>query len=70
MICYVCLAHGQRETPAVAICRGCNAGLCLAHVAEAAHDAGPGGMHLSCSHDTWNVETTRPATSPQAAPGV
>ncbi|MEO6859327.1 MAG: DUF2180 family protein [Solirubrobacteraceae bacterium] len=33
--CYVCAERGT-ETPAVALCRSCQAGLCLEHLREAA----------------------------------
>jgi Uncharacterized protein conserved in archaea (DUF2180) len=53
MKCFVC-ARTNEDAPAVAVCPHCNAGLCLAHVAETARDPGPGGMRLSCGHGTWD----------------
>ena len=54
MFCYPCAERGTEE-PAVALCRSCNAGLCLDHLrATAAHLA---SSHIldSCHHDTWMV---------------
>jgi hypothetical protein len=62
MNCLVCARAGGDRT-AVAICPHCSAGLCPHHVAETARSASPGGMRLSCGHDTWD-----PA-SQQASPG-
>ena len=50
MLCYSCFEQGT-ERPAVALCRSCNAGLCLDHLrATAAHFA---TSHIldSCHHD-------------------
>jgi hypothetical protein len=61
MLCYVCAEQGT-DQPAVAVCRSCNAGLCLTHLrATAAHFA---SSHMldSCHHDTWTV-----TESPSAA---
>jgi hypothetical protein len=52
MRCFVC-AKGGTDADAVAICPHCGAGLCMRHVSEAAQDPGPGGMRLSCPHETW-----------------
>jgi hypothetical protein len=54
MVCYPCAEMGI-ERPAVALCRTCNAGLCLVHLrATAAHFA---SSHMldACKHDTWTV---------------
>jgi|KBSSwiStaDraftv2_1062776.scaffolds.fasta_scaffold485863_2 hypothetical protein len=53
MRCFVCARSGT-NTDAVAICPHCGAGLCMKHVAVAAQDPGPGGMRLSCPHETWD----------------
>ena len=62
MLCYPCAERGL-DQPAVALCRSCNAGLCLDHLrATAAHFA---SSHMldTCHHDTW-IETERtPAPS-------
>src|SRR5918995_4477635 len=58
MLCYPCAEQGT-DRPAVALCRSCNAGLCLGHLrATAAHFA---SSHMldSCHHDTWTA-TERP----------
>ncbi|MGH2804003.1 MAG: DUF2180 family protein [Thermoleophilaceae bacterium] len=54
MLCYSCAEKGT-DQPAVALCRSCNAGLCLDHLrATAAHFA---SSHMldTCHHDTWTV---------------
>jgi hypothetical protein len=53
MNCSECARLG-RDAAAVALCRHCSAGLCLAHVQDEALDGGPGGMNLSCKHHTWD----------------
>jgi len=53
MNCYVCATRDATTTAAVAICRHCNAGLCLPHLREAAATQQAGGMNLTCIHDTW-----------------
>ncbi len=60
MHCYECVKTGV-DTAAVALCQGCNAGLCLRHLREAASDLGPGGTRIGCSHDTWSAPDTRSA---------
>ena len=58
MLCYVCAEQGT-DQPAVALCRSCNAGLCLVHLrATAAHFA---SSHMldDCHHDTWTVTEQR-----------
>ena len=63
MTCYCCAEH-EIDQPAVALCRSCNAGLCLTHLrATAAHFA---SSHMldSCRHDTWTV-THAPSGSAQ-----
>ena len=49
MHCFEC-ARAERETPAVAVCRDCGAGLCLEHVAVDQRDE-VGGMQMGCSHE-------------------
>jgi hypothetical protein len=52
------------ERPAVALCRSCNAGLCLDHLrATTAHFA-TGHMLDSARHDTWTA-TGRPPREEQ-----
>jgi hypothetical protein len=53
MNCLTCARAGA-DSAAVALCPHCQAGLCLNHVAETARAAAPGGMRLSCGHDTWD----------------
>ena len=54
MLCYSCFEQGT-ERPAVALCRSCNAGLCMDHLrATAAHFA-TSHMLDSCHHDTWTA---------------
>ncbi len=48
MNCYECATRGTDQS-AVALCRHCFIGLCLAHVAEAKRP-GPGGLQLGCPH--------------------
>ena len=67
MLCYCCARLGT-ERPAVALCHGCNAGLCLDHLrATAAHYA---ATHMldSCHHDAWTV-TERRSSAVVAANG-
>ena len=62
MLCYPCAERGT-DQPAVALCRSCNAGLCLEHLrATATHFA---SSHIldTCQHDTWT------ATGPPAGAG-
>jgi len=53
MNCYVCATRQGTPTPAVALCRHCDAGLCLPHLRETAASQQAGGMNLNCIHDTW-----------------
>lgn len=48
MNCYVC-ATRERQTSAVAICRHCQVGLCMDHLAEARRFSA-GGMRYACAH--------------------
>ena len=52
MNCLTCSRSGAPQ-PAVALCPHCYAGLCLTHVTETANAPAPGGMRLTCGHDTW-----------------
>ena len=52
MNCFECARSGSTAV-AVAICRYCNAGLCLDHVRDAATDRSRGGLQTACSHTTW-----------------
>lgn len=53
MNCYVCATKDMRDVPAVALCRHCDAGLCLTHLRVAASTQQAGGLNLACTHDTW-----------------
>ena len=75
MLCYPCIELGT-DRPAVALCQGWNAGLCLGvpdqytlgHLrATAAHYA---SSHMldSCHHDTWTV-SERPSSAALRANG-
>jgi hypothetical protein len=58
MLCLLCAEKGTDE-PAVALCRSCNAGLCVTHLrATAAHFK---SSHIldSCHHDTWTATEPR-----------
>lgn len=57
MNCYVC-AKEARGVPAVALCKHCNAGLCLEHLRATVARRGPGGTFLDCGHDTWSAGAT------------
>jgi hypothetical protein len=48
----------------VAICRYCNAGLCLDHMREAAVDRSRGGLQTACSHMTWDPSPRTAEGSP------
>ncbi len=52
MDCYEC-AKRDDHIAAVALCRGCGAGLCMDHLHEEATRT-VGGMNVSCEHDTWS----------------
>lgn len=54
MFCYCCAERGT-DRPAVALCRSCNAGLCLVHLRETAAHFASSHMLDSCHHDTWIV---------------
>jgi hypothetical protein len=54
MLCYAC-AEGGIERPAVALCRSCNAGLCLVHLRETAAHFASSHMLDTCKHDTWTA---------------
>jgi Uncharacterized protein conserved in archaea (DUF2180) len=54
MLCYSCAEEGI-EQPAVALCRSCNAGLCIEHLRETASRFASSHMLDSCHHDTWAV---------------
>lgn len=54
MICYVCATRDTREE-AVALCKHCNAGLCLDHLRETAAGPHAGGVSLGCGHGTWSA---------------
>jgi hypothetical protein len=62
MNCYVC-ASGQRQAPAVAVCRHCFVGLCIDHLAES-RGFTAGGMSTACAHV---LPRTEPSETRQAA---
>lgn len=63
MNCFECARRGS-TTVAVAICRYCNAGLCLDHMREAAVDRSRGGLQTACSHMTWDPSPRTAEGSP------
>jgi len=65
MLCYLC-AERAVDQPAVALCRSCNAGLCLVHLRETAAQFASSHILDSCHHDTWTV-TERPSGAAQHA---
>jgi hypothetical protein len=58
MLCYSCAEQGLQE-PAVALCRACNAGLCMNHLRETASHFASDSMLATCHHATW-TETRHP----------
>jgi len=59
MNCYECAKAGH-DSAAVAVCRGCGAGLCMHHLhIEATRTAG--GTDIACDHDTWSPSEARAA---------
>ncbi len=52
MICREC-SHEGAQTPAVALCQSCSAGLCEEHLRQAAHDLRH-QMYGRCTHTTWS----------------
>jgi hypothetical protein len=65
MNCFEC-ARGGSTTTAVALCRHCNAGLCVDHLRDAATDRPQGGLHATCRHSTWDVRSWSPRSLPEA----
>jgi hypothetical protein len=59
MNCYEC-AKQAHDAPAVAVCRGCGAGLCMHHLHKEAIVT-QGGTHATCDHDTWRTSEARAA---------
>jgi hypothetical protein len=59
MNCYEC-AKQAHDVPAVAVCRGCGAGLCVHHLHNAA-TLNQGGPNFGCDHDTWSPSEARAA---------
>lgn len=70
MHCYECAKNGLLEGAAVALCRGCNAALCLRHVREEAATAGAGGTRIGCGHDTWHIPAAAAAADVPAYAAV
>lgn len=66
MLCYPCAERGT-DQPAVALCRGCNTGLCLDHLRATAAHLTSSHMLDTCHHDTWTVTGNQQWTG--AAPG-
>lgn len=62
MLCYCCAEHGT-DRPAVALCRSCNAGLCLAHLRATATHLASSHMLDSCHHDTWTATHGLPGSA-------
>jgi hypothetical protein len=54
MQCHECAIAGTKQE-AVALCKKCSAGLCLAHLREATNYFGAGGTSLDCLHTAWGV---------------
>jgi hypothetical protein len=54
MLCYSC-AEQCIHQPAVALCRSCNAGLCMEHLRETASLFESDSMLATCHHDTWAI---------------
>ena len=52
MLCYSCAEQGIHQE-AVALCRSCNAGLCLEHLRETADRFAASHILDTCHHDTW-----------------
>ena len=61
MLCHTCAERGI-DQPAVALCRSCNAGLCLVHLRETAAHFAASHMLDTCRHDTWTA-TERPSAA-------
>jgi hypothetical protein len=59
MHCYECAKLGH-DVPAVVVCRGCGAGLCMHHLHKEAIVT-PGGTEIGCNHDTWSPSEARTA---------
>jgi hypothetical protein len=49
MNCFVCDGEGRQIT-ALALCKGCNIGLCREHLVEELSTPGPGGFKYGCTH--------------------
>jgi hypothetical protein len=66
MLCYSCAEEGI-DRQAVALCRGCTAGLCMEHLRATA--AGFAASHIlaGCHHDTW-IATTPPTRAAEPLP--
>ena len=60
MLCYSCIEQGV-ERPAVALCRSCNAGLCLDHLRQTAARFAASHILDTCHHDTWIATKHEPA---------
>jgi hypothetical protein len=54
MLCYPCADQGT-DQPAVALCRSCDAGLCLDHLRATAAYLATSHVLETCQHDTWAV---------------
>lgn len=68
MLCYICAEEGS-DQPAVALCRSCNAGLCLAHLRATATHLASSHMLDSCHHDTWTVTESTSSVAIHLDPG-
>ena len=58
MNCFECAKDGSTNA-AVALCRHCNAGLCVDHLRDSATES-QGGLQATCRHTTWDVRTWAP----------
>jgi hypothetical protein len=63
MQCYECAKTGK-AVEAVATCWSCSAGLCLAHVRQAALQMQTGAIRVACDHDTWVPMPARAGGAP------
>jgi len=52
VLCYPCIEQ-HVESPAVALCRNCNAALCLDHLHETAAWFSHSRELRACPHNTW-----------------
>ena len=58
MLCYCCAKEGT-DRPAIALCRGCSAGLCMTHLRQTTGRLATSNLFAYCGHDTL-IATTSP----------